>query len=539
MLEQILTALKENQLLQGGGLLMVFGGVVAYLRNLPGRIFTFAKSLFLVELTISQNDDAFKWVDSWTAKNKVIQQWARSFIVEVESDEDGTSIEHLRPGLGCHWLWWRGRPVWVQRDRRDLQSGTAKIGTAFFETYTVTILSFYPSSAKLLLADLKASEQGDKGETTAVFLPNYDDWSKAADIPIRPIESVVLEDGFIEFLLQDVDKFLSRAKWYAELGLPYRRGFLFYGPPGNGKSSIAHVIAAAKKLNLCVLSINKNLTGSKLTGLVNSLPKRALLLIEDIDCCSTNGRDSDDILSFSELLNAIDGILSGEGRILFMTTNHKDKLDPALIRPGRCDVQFEIKNASESQARRLFFRFFPGSSLADGFAKRAVGNCMASLQAHLILYQDDEQKAAEYVAPEGKEASQESAGDQPAIGVRTSEVGGSNGSTDARDSDNSRPRSEFAGGSSGLGQDPHGRGDGLLLPAGEQGRQDRSDTASGGLGIASRLLTGNDAGEDRAVHDAAHGRTELLHRAEDDLRLDRARADRNRPSPIHERADLS
>jgi chaperone BCS1 len=64
-------------------------------------------------------------------------------------------------------------------------------------------------------------------------------------------------------------------------------------------------------------------------------------------------------VTFSGLLNALDGVASQEGRVLFMTTNHIEKLDPALIRPGRCDVIVKFDLATADQARRMFLRFFP------------------------------------------------------------------------------------------------------------------------------------------------------------------------------------
>jgi chaperone BCS1 len=77
-----------------------------------------------------------------------------------------------------------------------------------------------------------------------------------------------------------------------------------------------------------------------------------------------------------------------------MTTNHRDKLDEALIRPGRCDVQVEFANADESQKRRLFERFFPGSKYAQDF--RATGDySMAELQKHMMLYRNNSQQAFE------------------------------------------------------------------------------------------------------------------------------------------------
>lgn len=69
-------------------------------------------------------------------------------------------------------------------------------------------------------------------------------------------------------------------------------------------------------------------------------------------------------MTFSGFLNALDGVASGEERIIFMTTNHVEKLDPALIRPGRVDLMEHIDDASPEQARRLFERFF-GDSNSD------------------------------------------------------------------------------------------------------------------------------------------------------------------------------
>ena len=63
-------------------------------------------------------------------------------------------------------------------------------------------------------------------------------------------------------------------------------------------------------------------------------------------------------MTFSGFLNALDGVASGEERIIFMTTNHVDRLDPALIRPGRVDLSLLIDDASPAQAKELFTRFY-------------------------------------------------------------------------------------------------------------------------------------------------------------------------------------
>lgn len=113
-------------------------------------------------------------------------------------------------------------------------------------------------------------------------------------------------------------------------------------------------------------------------------------------------------VTFSGFINALDGVASSEERIVFMTTNHLDRLDPALIRPGRVDVLQVIGDASPSQARRLFCQFYsepdiPGEvsrEYADELGKlgesieiiitekQSKGRTisMASLQGHFIKH---------------------------------------------------------------------------------------------------------------------------------------------------------
>ena len=104
-------------------------------------------------------------------------------------------------------------------------------------------------------------------------------------------------------------------------------------------------------------------------------------------------------LTFSGLLNTLDGVASSEERIIFMTTNYLERLDPALMRPGRVDSVHLLGNATESQARRLYERFSDGcdpvSASAVAVAVDALpGECsMAELQGHLMDYKDDPEGA--------------------------------------------------------------------------------------------------------------------------------------------------
>jgi mitochondrial chaperone BCS1 len=130
---------------------------------------------------------------------------------------------------------------------------------------------------------------------------------------------------------------------------------LLYGPPGTGKTSFTQAIAGACGLHICYLNLaGGNLNDDSLNTLLNSTEVNSIILLEDIDAIFQGResvqekRDGGQSVTFSGLLNALDGVRSQEGRILIMTTNHKDKLDPALLRPGRADRCIELGNAKES-----------------------------------------------------------------------------------------------------------------------------------------------------------------------------------------------
>jgi chaperone BCS1 len=146
------------------------------------------------------------------------------------------------------------------------------------------------------------------------------------------------------------------------MGIPWRRGYLLFGPPGTGKTSTAFALAGELRLKLCALSLtNPKLTDNVMADLLQRTPPRSLILIEDIDAFF-NARETQDTriqFSFSGLLNALDGVGAQEGRIVVLTTNHRERLDKALLRPGRIDLEIELGNATASQLRGLLQRFFP------------------------------------------------------------------------------------------------------------------------------------------------------------------------------------
>jgi chaperone BCS1 len=191
------------------------------------------------------------------------------------------------------------------------------------------------------------------------------------------MSTVILDEKVQNLLLKDISDFFESTApgWYSERGIPYQRGYLLYGPPGTGKSSLSLSIAGEFGLDIYVVNLS-SIDDKGLKNLFAELPPHCLVLLEDIDAASSKRSEDTDtgpdqngsrsspkqaaqgMVSLSTLLNVIDGVGSPEGRVLIMTTNHLERLDDALIRPGRVDMKVEFQRADEKMMTQLFYFVF-------------------------------------------------------------------------------------------------------------------------------------------------------------------------------------
>ena len=229
-------------------------------------------------------------------------------------------------------------------------------------------------------------------------------WQRCGDVAARPPASVLLQAGRMEELVKDAGRFLASRRAYEADGRPYRRGYLFHGPPGTGKSSAAVAIATAHGLPLCVLSIGApGLHDEALLRLANTAPSPAILLLEDVDCAGVQGvlgtathslasplvsiEGNRGGVTLSGLLNVLDGAGAQEGRLVVMTTNHRERLCPALVRHGRTDVRVLFDYLDDVLAERMVVARFPdgddGGLLSRFLSLLGPAVVPAALQAFL------------------------------------------------------------------------------------------------------------------------------------------------------------
>lgn len=201
--------------------------------------------------------------------------------------------------------------------------------------------------------------------------------------PKREFKSIIFKHN--EELKKLIDRFLTSKNFYMEHGVLYKTGFLFYGPPGSGKSSIIRAISTY--VGWPVYYISDRMP-------INSLHSKMIYVIEDIDCITDNREkktnkvtkeysydddDDDDTvaahvvraddekrISLQLLLNLIDGIISPNEVLFIATTNYIDRVDPALRRQGRFDHAFEVNYLDRNDAEKMCEYYNHDKSVLDG-----------------------------------------------------------------------------------------------------------------------------------------------------------------------------
>ncbi|WVW82092.1 hypothetical protein I302_104097 [Kwoniella bestiolae CBS 10118] len=375
--------MSDNPYFSAGAGLMGVGVVLTVLRRSLTLGTTFAQRRMLVTLEIPSKDRSYPWFLEWMAAQSASQAGKgkrpmgfRSHELAVETSykqhENGSSeaVFNLVPGPGTHYFKYQGTWFQVKRERdaklMDLHSGSP------WETLTLTTLSAYRHLFSSLLTEARALAEASTEGKTVVYTAWGVEWRPfGKPRSRREMGSVVLAEGVSEKIESDLRSFLGRGKWYAERGIPYRRGYLLHGPPGSGKTSFIQALAGSLHYNICLLNLaERGLTDDKLNHLLGLVPERSFILLEDVDSAfSRRVQTSEDgyksSVTFSGLLNALDGVASSEERIIFMTTNHYERLDPALIRPGRVDIHELLDDAAGEQAKRLFIKFYGNSTTVN------------------------------------------------------------------------------------------------------------------------------------------------------------------------------
>jgi chaperone BCS1 len=278
---------------------------------------------------------------------------------------------------------------------RDLGRGTARRHTQVYMPST----AMSPSAAAMRSLTSGGSDAGaearggvgahlaagaDAGSGFYAYGGARPEWVDAGRRPARPVASVVLKGDAARAIVDDARAFLRLERWYAERGIPYRRGYLLHGAPGSGKTSLVRAVAGELRLPVYQLPLSgAGVDDEAFHRLLRGTARRSVVLLEDVDAgvspdgcewtvdgsINTDGRHSPKAfvrknpnarggVTLRGLLGALDGVGAAEGRLLFMTCRDASALEPALIRPGRIDTRLAFEAPDKAQAKALFRHFY-------------------------------------------------------------------------------------------------------------------------------------------------------------------------------------
>lgn len=351
--EDLKEIFHSNPLFQGGFLLGVLTAIGAIFKNVPKNIYKFIHKNIIYTVNIPQTDNMFRYL------NEYMKEYHNKKFNIVETDTNNYRLSYTQL-TDVFYIRHKNRFIKFNKAKNKLDHASTT-WDMFYKEYTLS--SIY---GKRIINDflLEVIDYNKKVriESTGVSVFAYSkgngNFEYQTDREIKPLSMIPLKDK--DKLIKNIDDWIANEKWYVDRSIPYKRGILFYGEPGNGKTTTAISIAKQYNKSLFVITLN-GLNDDDIKKAFSKLSNDSLVLIEDVDC-AYNEREvntkSNVNFSFSTLLNCIDGAFSATKIITIFTTNHFEKLDPALIRTGRADLKFEITNPDDIYIQEYINLFY-------------------------------------------------------------------------------------------------------------------------------------------------------------------------------------
>lgn len=378
-----------NQFVGGGLVLMFTGSLIALARRVPSQIWGWLKGRFTRTISVENSDPLFDYVTYWLdsqerfRKSKFLRA-TTELRLRQSADNSGPSMQEcsssiggaggirkkqalkvfFSPSIGRHFFTYKG--VWVSiskggADNKPASGGVGgdNPGQRMFrkeESYTLEAIGKGDGQVLRDLVQEIVDFGTEETEGVRVYYTVWGHWNSNGYTRMRPLRTVVLPAGVAEDVLMDMRKFRSEELWYRDLGIPWHKGYMFFGLPGSGKTSLAAALAGELEMDPYLLNLSgTGMNDENLQRLMSDVRPGCMVILEDIDCTIPD-RDAplnNNRVTLSGLLNCLDGIMSREGCVIVMTTNRREGLDSALVRPGRVDYELEFGHATHEQIVRL------------------------------------------------------------------------------------------------------------------------------------------------------------------------------------------
>lgn len=384
MLQDILHYLKDqmttNQFFSGAAVATVLGTVLYQLKSVPLSIWKRIRRKLIYNVRIYQTSEIYDAFEYYLYNNHSKKYRDVEAFLSGEknngneyyrnSNEPNSNSKKKRDVFFHHFedrflIWYGNMPILINKGRDKLENAS-DLRNAFLSSFTLSTFFNKKVINDLIKTTYEEYEKTkEENKEIYVYTNSYDFWNKTKSLN-KSLDDIILPDDYKNKIVHDLDEFLKGYEKYKKLNIPYKRGYLFYGQPGNGKTSLGSAIAGYLNRNVCYLNLSTILTDNDLQLLFKNLLDDSILVIEDIDA-SFDGRKPIGKVTMSNLLNCLDGVFYKEGLITIVTTNSIEKLDPALIRPGRIDMQLQLKNPPKEQVEKYLSLYYDDKIKLDKY----------------------------------------------------------------------------------------------------------------------------------------------------------------------------
>lgn len=354
----------DIQTIYAGITLAATGTIIYSLKAIPNKLIQRLKRNLIYSVTIYQYDELFDILELYMADNhalkyKNVEASLHSGNVFPSEQEVKKEVVYKQEETTFIFRY-KGKKIVVSKGKEKLEKA-ATLKDIYFRKYSLSGFRAKKEIDLLLKeAILLYSDKEEKDIVRVHSNSQYGDWHGANAVRVKSLDKTIISPLIKQPLIKDIEEFLKSESWYLNTSIPYKRGICLYGPPGTGKTTLALAIASYTKRRVYCLNLNCLENDSRLPNAFKDMQQNSILLLEDIDKVFP-GREnvcSDAKITFSGLLNCLDGAFYKHGIITIITTNHLEKLDEALLRTGRIDLKLEIPKPQSSEISEYLSIFY-------------------------------------------------------------------------------------------------------------------------------------------------------------------------------------
>lgn len=378
IIEWIRLQIQTNQFFGAAAFASIAAAVFAYAKDLPKWLWDRIMVLTTYRVTVYQTEELYDYIMMWIRDNhkskaRNVEYTTRAasyednqFALEKTEVEEKGKAKEIReiPVEDFFYLRKYGRLLRISFGRDKLENAN-NLKSVYLKHFTVRGV-FASRAIRRLMTEINET-YGNRKRDPNLYITNGHYFRHIGSITGKPLSQIIINKALKESIITDINTWKDSKGEYIRRGIAHKRGHCYFGPPGTGKTSLSKAIAIEYQMDVYLVNLNNVDGDDDLIGMFREIQPNSMILFEDIDAYF-NGRNTmneQSKVTFSGLLNALDGVSSLQGIFVAITTNHIEKLDPALIRPGRIDTLKEIGLATSEEASEYVSMFYNESHVVN------------------------------------------------------------------------------------------------------------------------------------------------------------------------------